>query len=636
VTRSETLPFQAEAKELLGLVIHSLYSHPEIFLRELLSNASDALDKLRYEALTRPELLAGAEPLAIRIDVERSKRTLAVSDDGIGMSRDEVATNLGTIARSGTRKFLESLREKGSTSPDFIGQFGVGFYASFMVASCITVTTRRAGESGGTRWSSRGDGEFTLEDAPDAPAGTRVELQLRESEGEDGQDFSDAALVRALVRKYSDFVEWPIQMAASCFAGDGTLKRSRAADGVEVVTLNSQRPLWARPKDEITADEHAQFFRHLTHGWGEPTLTVHFVGEGVSSYTALFYVPRERPDEWLEPAADRSRIALYVRRVFVMGDCEELLPTWLRFVRGVVDSQDLPLNVSREILQHDRSLPLIAKRCTRKVLDALAAMKTERRADYENLFANFGSILKEGAVMEREHSEALAELLLFPSTGSEAPVALSEYVERCPKDQQPIYVFVGRDRESARRSPHLEQAARKGLEVLLFVEPIDEWLAATMREHKGRKLVDLGRDEPEFASEAEKFELERLEREHRALLERLETHLSEHVSRVRYSPRLAESPALLADDPHAPRPHMAAVLERSGRNALAAKRVLELNPSHPLIQRLGELGATADSAGLEDFSRIVHGFALLAEGSALPDPARFARLVSDLMLASVK
>ncbi|MFM7296423.1 MAG: molecular chaperone HtpG, partial [Planctomycetota bacterium] len=411
----ETRAFQAEVKELLGLMIHSLYSHKEIFLRELISNASDALDKLRFEALTQPALHAQADELLIRIDVDEERRRIVIADNGIGMTRAEVVENLGTIARSGTRRFLEALRAKGAQSPELIGQFGVGFYSSFMVAESIAVETCKAGTQEGVRWSSRGDGEYTLEDVAGLARGTRITLELKSlpADDEEAQDFADAGLLRELVRKYSDFVEWPIVMPTERLQNEGALVRRTLADGVEVFELNSKKPLWMRSKDEIKSEEYAQFYKHLAHDWSDPLETVHFRNEGSNEYTALLYVPSERPLDLFDPGRDKSHVSLYVRRVFVMGDCEELLPSWLRFVRGVVDSSDLPLNVSREILQQNRALAQIRKRCTTKVLEALGALRDSRREDYERFWAALGTVLKEGIVVDRERMEQVAGLCLF-------------------------------------------------------------------------------------------------------------------------------------------------------------------------------------------------------------------------------
>ena len=637
-TANATLPFQAEVKELLGLMIHSLYSHPEIFLRELLSNASDALDKLRFEALTKPELTAGEARLAIRLELEREPRVLRVRDNGIGMSRQELVDNLGTIARSGTRRFLEQARAAGANAPELIGQFGVGFYASFMVADLIVVETRRAGEEGGTRWTSRGDGEYTLEELAGSEGprrGTRITLHLKpvDSENQGAQDFADPEVLRELVRKYSDFVEWPIELAAEHFENDKSAPRTRAEDGVEVLVLNSQKPLWVRPKDEITPAEHAQFFKHLTHGFGDPLETIHFRGEGSSEYTALLYIPSERPLDLFDPQRDKSHVSLYVRRVFVMEQCEELLPAWLRFVHGVVDSSDLPLNVSREILQQNKTVSQIRKRLVKKVLDTLANLLATRRDDYLRFWRAFGTVLKEGYVVDREHEAALLPLFLCATTKDDALTTFDEYVARMPAEQKSIDLLAASDPVAAKSSPHLEQLAARGFEVLLFSDPIDDWIVDRLRDYKGKPVVALGRGELDLEGEADKFERERQEREHRGLLERLESELAGRVEKVRLSSRLKESPAVLVDDEFSIGSHMERLMRNTGQEPPKRRRILELNAEHPLIARLRELQQSEPSSPkLKDWADLLHGQALLAEGSPLPDPAKFAKLLSRMLV----
>jgi molecular chaperone HtpG len=636
---TQTLPFQAEVDELLGLMVHSRYSHREVFLRELVSNASDALDKLRLEALSRPELLSDGTRLAIRLEVEPARRVLRVIDNGIGMSRQEVVENLGTIARSGTRRFLEALREQGQAgSEGLIGQFGVGFYASFMVADEIVVETSRAGEAGGTRWRSDGKASFTVEDLERPPRGTVVELHLKAPDEDEGPsaDFTSPALLRELVRRWSDFVEWPIEMAAAHFADLPGLPRETAADGLEVAVLNSRKPLWARPKDEVTPDEHSAFYQHIAHAWDEPLETIHFKGEGTTEYTALLYLPSERPVELLDPRTERSHVALYVRHVFVMADCEELLPPWLRFVRGVVDSQDLPLNVSREILQQNRALRQIRSRLVKKVLDALEALRDSRREDYVRFWGAFGSVLKEGLVGDEERREALAELLLCQSSRDEGPTTLAEYLERLGEGSEPILCLLADDLEGARRSPHAEAWRARGREVLYFTDPVDEWVLDRLQEFRGRKLERVDRGQALPGGAAQREELEQRERDERALLEALEARLKGSVERVRFSARLVASPAVLVDAEGSVGPHLERLLRQAGQEPPPRRRTLELNPGHPLVARLARLAREEPaSPRLADFAELLHGQALLAEGSPLPDPARFGQLVSDLMLAAV-
>ncbi|MBI5433636.1 MAG: molecular chaperone HtpG [Planctomycetes bacterium] len=636
--QTETLRFQAEVKELLGLMIHSLYSHREIFLRELVSNASDALDKLRFEALTKPELLSGDERLAIRLEVDASTRTVSIRDNGIGMGHDDLVHNLGTIASSGTRKFLESLRARGATQtpglPNLIGQFGVGFYSSFMVAAEVVVETRRAGEPHGWRWTSKGDGEFTLAEVDGLERGTKVSLLLK-PQGDEDQDFAEPAELAALVRRYSDFVAYPIEMAAAHFKERGDLVKSTAPDGLEVARLNSMQPLWARPKEEIGEREYADFYRHVTHEYADPLETLHFKTDGSNEYTALLFLPSERPFDLFDPSTKKSHVSLYVRRVFVMGECEELVPNWLRFVRGVVDSSDLPVNVSREILQKNRAMGQIKKHVTKKVLAALANLAEHRRADFLRFSAGFGAALKEGVVGEAEEREALAPLLVFATTHADGPTTLPEYVARMQPEQKAIYVLSGEDRDQLARSPQLEAALAKGLEVLLFVEPIDEWVLDRLKDFQGKPLVSLDRGEPDFVDDATKRELQDLEREHRGLCEALERQLGGSISRVRFGARLTESPAVLVDEPHAIGRQMARFLKETGRDVPERKRALELNPEHPVVRKLIELHRDDPaSPRVTEFTELLHGQALLAEGSPLSDPSRFSKLVGKLMLGA--
>jgi molecular chaperone HtpG len=634
-TTPETLSFQAEVTELLDLMIHSLYSHREIFLRELVSNASDALDKLRVESLSDDELLGVDKRLCIRLEVEPAKRLVKIIDNGIGMSRDELVENLGTIARSGTRRYLEAMREQGAAdTPTLIGQFGVGFYSSFMVADEITVETWRAGETAGTKWVSRGKGEYTLEEIEGGARGTCITLQLKSQDGDDPdwQDYSDANLLRALVKRYSDFVEYPIEMAAAHFPNLGDDEKETSEEGIEIVRLNSMKPLWARPKDEVTAEEHKEFYHHLTHAWDEPLETVHLKVEGTAEWTALLYVPTERPPELFDAQREKSRVSLYVKRVLIMHDCEELLPPWLRFVRGLVDSEDLPLNVSREILQQSRATLKIRERLVKKLLDSLAAMLAERREDYVRFWRAFGPVLKEGIVMDPEHAERVASLCLFESSAGEELTTLDEYVERMGEREE-IWCLEARDRAAAETSPHLEAVRAKEQEALFLVDPVDEWVLERLREYKEKKLVSLEKGDVELGGESEKEQREQREREQRDLLDRLETELSEHVSGVRFSSRLVDSAAVLVAEEGAPGPYMERLMKQSGHDLPTRKRILELNPEHPVLERLKSLhDEDASSERVKEFADLLHGQALLAEGSPLPDPQRFGKLVSDLMV----
>lgn len=638
-TAGERIVFQAEVEQLLDLMIHSLYSHREIFLRELVSNASDALDKRRIEALTDPALAFSQARGAIRVEVEPARRVLRVIDNGIGMTRQELIENLGTIARSGTRRFLQGLKEKGAAGGEAqIGRFGVGFYASFMVAERIVVESRRAGSAAGARWESDGKGSFTVADLDAASVGTRVELHLRAADPQDeaAQDFCDPAEIAAVVRRYSDFVEWPVEMAAAHLEGRSDLKRETASDGVEVVLLNSQKPLWSRSRDEIAPQEYAAFYKHLAHAFDEPLETVHFKAEGASEYTALLFVPSERPLDLFGGAHEpKCRLSLYVRHVFVAAECEELLPPWLRFVHGVVDSQDLPLNVSREVLQQNRELGRIRARLVRKLLDALAGLRDGRREDYVRFWKAFGPVLKEGLVTDPAEREALAALLLFESSREGGPTTLAEYAARCPKGENEILVLPAESEVAAQRSPHLEAWRAAGREVLFLTDAIDEWVLEHCRELGGAKLVRVDRGPVAPRGAAQREELDTKEREQRALLEALEARLAEHVARVRFSGRLVESPAVLVAADGKPGPNLERLLRQSGQSVPDLKPTLELNPAHPLIERLAGMAAQSPPpARLGDFAELLFGQARLATGEPLSDPRRFGSLVSELLLAA--
>jgi len=621
---SETLRFQAEASEVLGLMIHSLYRHKEIFLRELVSNASDALDKRRFEALTQPELAAGEPEARIRIELDEKERTLAVHDGGIGMSHDELVANLGTIARSGTKAFLEQIRQAGSTTtPELIGQFGVGFYSSFLVAARVEVVSRRAGSAEAWRWSSDGRGEFTLEPAEREAPGTSVTLHLKpdepetadESEADERTDWLDEDALRTVVKSYSDFVAWPIELGGK--------------------VLNAQKPLWTRPKEEIKAEEYAEFYKLLAHDWTAPALTVHFKAEGTSEYTALLFVPSEKPFDLFERGEPRSRLALYVKRVLIVQDCADLLPPWLRFVRGLVDASDLPLNVSREVLQSTPLVRQIKKRVTKRVVDALGQLCADKRAEYETLFGHFGSVLKEGLYAGEDEDGKLAKLLLFDSTHGEGRSSLAEYVARMQKEQKSIFYLAGNERSVLESSPHLESYRKRGLEVLLMSDPVDEWLLTRLHEFDGKPLAAIDRGAHELASESEKLAAEDLARGQRTLLSAIEERLGKEVSEARFSTRLSDSPALLVGEKGGLSPQMVRIMKAANQPVPEQKRALELNPDHPLVKRLMDAYAKDPKAeGVGDLVELLHGQALLAEGSPLGDPARFAKLLSRMVVGA--
>jgi molecular chaperone HtpG len=606
-TAPERHEFQTEVRQLLDLMIHSLYSHKDIFLRELVSNASDALDKVRFEAITRPELAPAGE-LEIRLEADAAARTLSVWDNGIGMTREEVVQNIGTIARSGTREFLLAIREqKGQVAPELIGQFGVGFYSSFMVADRITLVTRKAGETTATRWESSGDGYELAETERDV-AGTTVTLHLKPKDEEDGlRDYTEPHVLRDIVKRYSDFVGYPIRFKAD--------------------TLNSMRAIWARPKEEVSEQEYRDFYKHLTHDWNDPLEHVLVHVEGTVEARALLYVPAKAPLDLFMRDGKRG-VQLYVKRVFIMDDWEALLPPWLRFVRGVVASDDLSLNVSREILQKDRQIQAIRKHLTRRLLGAL---KDLPRDQYVKFWPEFGAVLKEGLIGFDENQDRILELVMAQST-SEGLASLADYVARMKEGQDAIYYMTAATQSAAERSPHLEAFRDKGYEVLFFTDPVDELWLRLDRQFQGKKLVSVaaaGVTPGASSSEAPRAD------EWQGVLDKLRALLQDHVKDVRLSSRLKESPACLVGEAGDLSPRMRELFNRSGQQMPVTKRTLEVNPGHPVIARVREIHATGkDDPRLALYADLLYGQAVLAEGGVLADPAGFSRRLTELMAAS--
>jgi len=613
--QKETLGFQAEVKQLLRLMINSLYSNKEIFLRELVSNASDACDKLRFEAIARPELLEGRAEPSIRIGVDKDARTITVSDDGIGMSRDEAVEHLGTIARSGTREFLASLSGDQQKDAQLIGQFGVGFYSSFIVADRVTVMTRRAGlaASDAVRWESDGEGEFSVEPAEREGAGTDVTLHLREGEDELLSDWK----LREIVTRYSDHISLPIEMKK---------------DGGEWETVNQASALWARPKGEISEEQYKTFYKHVSHDFGEPLAWTHNRVEGRTEYTQLLYLPERAPfDLW--DRQQRHGVRLYVRRVFIMDDAGELLPAYLRFVRGVIDSADLPLNVSREILQQSRDVRSIREGCTKRVLALLADLAENQKDKYAKFWGEFGQVLKEGVGEDTANRDALAELLRFASTAADSEqqtVSLADYVGRMKPGQDKIYTITADSFDAARASPHLEIFRKKGIEVLLLSDRVDEWMLGFLTEYEGKPLASVARGGLELGALAdadEKAAEEKSAEQHKELVEKVKAALGERVKEVRVTLRLTDSPSCLVADEHDLSGHLQRLLKAAGQKAPAAQPILELNPSHPLFARMA-----GDEARLPDWANLLFEQALLAEGGQLEDPAAFVKRVNRLLL----
>jgi Molecular chaperone, HSP90 family len=621
-TVAQTLGFQAEVKQLLKLMIHSLYSHKEIFLRELISNASDACDKLRFESLARPELMEGGGELAITIETDPKAHTVTIIDNGIGMTRQEAIEHLGTIAKSGTAEFLSKLTGDQKKDAQLIGQFGVGFYSSFIVADRVEVFSRKAGEpaSAGVHWSSRGDGEFTVANVDLAQRGTKIVLHLKEGEHE----FADEWRIRGLVRRYSDHIAFSVRM-----------RKSQTSEELE--TVNHAQALWTRPRNEIKDEEYKEFYRHISHDFADPLAWSHAKVEGKKEYTCLLYVPSRAPFDLWHREGVRG-LKLYVRRVFIMDDAEQFLPLYLRFVKGIVDSADLPLNVSREMLQQDPAIDSMRTGLTRRALDMLAKLAKEEPEKYATFWKEFGLVLKEGPAEDPANKERIAKLLRFASTHTdqqEQNVSLDEYVARMKPGQNAIYYVIADTFAAAKSSPHLEVLRKKGIEVLLLSDRIDEWMMDHLREYDGKPLRNVARGELDLSgvqTEEEKKAQESLSKEHESLIERIKKVLGERVSDVRTTVRLADSPACLVLGEHDIGTQMRRILEAAGQKAPQAKPVLEINPTHPLLQRMS---GTSDDATFADLTLLVFEQAMLAEGGQLPEPAVFVQRLNRLLLAQV-
>jgi molecular chaperone HtpG len=641
----ETLQFQAETRQLLDLMIHSLYSNKEIFLRELISNASDALDRLRFEALTNPELLAGDETLEIRLEADRNARTLTISDNGIGMSRDEVIANIGTIAKSGTRELTERLKqgESKETIAEMIGQFGVGFYSSFMAADRVTLVTRRAGDTAATRWESTGDGTYTIEDSEKPGRGTTITLHLKPEDKDNGvDDFSDRWVISRIVRRYSDFVSYPIVLKAEKDPEIEDLAKEKETGEkpempLEEKVLNSMKPIWTRPQSEVTEDEYKEFYRHISHDWTEPLKTIPYRAEGRIEYQALLFIPSQAPYD-LYYVASKPGLQLYVKRIQIMEKCEDLLPHYLRFVRGVVDSPDLQLNVSREMLQQDRFITLIRKGLTKKVLDVLEDMKDKDSETYLKFWSEFGRAIKEGTSSDYENKEKLLELLVFPSSNDpEKLTTLREYVSRMKDGQNEIYYLTGESRSQVENSPHLEAFKDKGYEVLYLIDPVDELLTQSLHEYGGKRLKSAGKGTVSLGSEEEKKqteeELKAKEEQMKPFLEALQKRLDEWVKQVRLTNRLTASPVCLVGAEHDYSPQLEKLLQKGKGGGPKQRRILELNPKHDILSRMTERFEKDPSDPLlDDYAQLLFGYGLIAEGGELPDPVRFNRAVADLMM----
>lgn len=638
IMSTETFEFQVEARQLLQLMIHSVYSNKDVFLRELVSNASDALDKLRLAALRDDTLDADVSDLHIDIETDTDARTLTVRDNGIGMSYDEVGRLIGTIANSGTAKFVQELREAQDEAgaEGLIGQFGVGFYSGFMVADEMTLLTRKAGEGQGTRWSSRGEGTYTLERVDDAPQGTTVTLHLKPADSDDQlHDYTSDWTIREIVKRYSDFITWPIRMipkaAAAGDAPEGSEDEAGAAREPE--TLNSMKALWARSREDVSDDEYHELYKHISHDWREPLETVRLQAEGTFEYQALLFVPSHAPHDLYNQGYKRG-VQLYVKRVFIMDDCEALLPPYLRFVKGVVDAADLSLNVSREILQQDRHIRMMQRRLTKKVVSTVKDMMTAAPERYATFWREFGAVLKEGLLTDSDNRDTLLAVSSFATTHSEdEPTTLKSYVERMKDGQDAVYYLTGESRQSIENSPHMEAFRAKGIEVLLLTDPVDEVWVDAVGEFEGKPLRSVAKGEVDLGgTDDEKAEGEREKQgeEYADLLGWMKERLDDDVKEVRLSSRLTVSPACIVSDAHDLTPALENMYRAMGQEVPRARRILELNPDHVLVKGLNQAyREREDRTGLAETAELLHGLAVLAEGGRPKEPGRFVKLVAD-------
>lgn len=640
----ETYQFQAETKQLLDIMIHSLYTTKEIFLRELISNASDALDRLGFESLTKPELTAEDSTKEIRLEVDRDQRMLTISDSGIGMSRDEVIENIGTIAKSGTRELREKIREGASTNvlEELIGQFGVGFYSAFMVADRVTLLTRRAGEQRATRWESTGDGQYTISDAEKPSRGTSITLHLNPVDHESGiEDYTDKWVLGRIVKRYSDFVNYPIIFVDERYEveRDEEGKPKEGAEPQHIVeekVLNSMKPLWTRPAAEVTESEYAEFYKHISHDFSDPLYHFAARAEGLLEYQALLFFPSKAPYDLFYQGHEFG-LRLYAKGVLIMEQCPDLLPHYLRFLKGLVDSENLPLNISRQMLQQDRQITQIRKWLTKKALDALQHLFEKEPDKYLELWKEFGRALKEGAATDFDNKDRLVSLLLFESSNDpEKLTTLKDYVARMPPEQTDIFYLTGESRAVVENSPHLEAFREKGYEVLYLVHTVDELLVQYFTEFEGKRLKSVGKGTVNLGSEEERAQLEeqlkKEQEESAGLLQSIQQHLDEYLKEVRLTNRLTNSPVCLVGAEMDFSPQMERLLQMGGGGHPKQKRIMELNPRHDIVVNMRQR-YEKDNADpkLSKYAELLYGYALLAEGSDLPDPPQFNRLLAELM-----
>ncbi len=632
----ETMEFQTEVRQLLQLMINSLYSNKEIFLRELVSNASDACDKLRFEALSDDALMEGDAEMAIIVEFDKDARTITISDNGIGMNRQEVIDNIGTIAKSGTKQFFEALSGDQASDANLIGQFGVGFYSAFIVADKVTVETRPAGSTAehGVRWESAGEGDFSLETIEKESRGTSVTLHLRD----DADEFLDGHRLRHIIRTYSDHISLPIKMWSEPMPPMGDDDKDKETPAPELEMVNSASALWARPKNEITDEEYNEFYKHVGHDFQDPLCHVHSRVEGNVEYTSLLYVPSKAPfDLW-----DRNSqhgIKLYVRRVFIMDDAEQLMPQYLRFVRGVVDSSDLPLNVSREILQHNKAIDSMRSGSVKKVLSMLEGLAKNDPEKYTIFWNEFGRVMKEGPAEDSANTDKIAKLLRFATTKTDneaQTVSLQEYVERMPEGQDKIYFITADSFNAAKNSPHLEVFRNKGIEVLLLGERVDEWLVSSLTEFDGKPMQSVAKGDLDLGDLEDKEEKEKqqaAEEENKDFVERIKEALGDSVKEVRVTHRLTSTPACLVSDAQDMSGNLERILREAGQEIPTMKPILEINPTHALVEMLKE---QSEQELFTDWSKILFDQALLSEGGQLEDPAGFVSRLNAMLLKLAK
>jgi molecular chaperone HtpG len=639
-TAQDSFQFQAETTQLLHLMIHSLYTQREIFLRELISNASDALDKLRFEALTNSELVPDGHKYEIRLKPDAANKTLTISDTGIGMSRQDLIDHIGTIARSGTQEMRKRMQESQSEEAvaDLIGQFGVGFYSAFMVADKVTIITRRAGEATATQWESAGDGSYTLAEAEKASSGTDIILQLKKPDAENGiEDYTDRWKLSMIVHKYSDFIPYPIiYEGPPQEPGEPEDKEIK----IETKTLNSQKPLWTRRRAEVSDSDYNDFYKHVANDWTEPLKVLPLKAEGTFELEALLFIPAQAPHDLFYHGSEAG-LKLYAKRVMVMDKCEEVLPRYLRFVKGVVDSSDLPLNISRQRLQQDRHITQIRKWLTKKLLEALAELKEKESDKYLKFWGQFGRAMKEGVSSDYENKDKILPLLLFESShDAKELTTLGDYVGRMKPEQKEILYLTGESRKVIENSPHLESVRQKGYEVLYLSDPVDELMVQSLHEFQEHKLKSVTKGRVELGTDEEKKQAEeqmkQKEEEYKSFLEACQKKLDEYVKQIRVSSRLVDSPACLVTEEHEYSPHLERLLQKGKGGGPKQRRIMELNPDHPIVQKLHDrFKANSDDATLGDAIELLFELALVAEGSEIADPVRLNRLTLDLLQKAV-